>query len=350
MIDLTHSLFAQLSARVYSRLWKENGFFSAASEVMEIFPSEIIEGRPVKALAGQLERVSASPFGASFKAEIEVARGGPRSVGATKMYIFEDVIVAKRWVICGFRHEEFVWPRSEWAFSKPDYFTEAAFSDSVQGSRFFGHWLRDDCATNVLVPSDLPLVRPSREEWADEEFYTELFGLRRPQPIEHARIQRLTYIEDLANNSHKLTRLNNHRALVRNKIRSGQGNGIVYVSRGPSARGRSIQNEADLIYALQSRGVKIVVAEGLHPSLFLREILDAELIISAEGSQCAHAIYALRDNAAGLITLQPHDRFYLPHLEWIRLFGFDFGVVVSKAEAGDFWIDPEEVLKTIDLF
>lgn len=349
MIDLTHSVLAQLSARAWSRLGRGHSFFSAASEVVELSPSEVIEGRPVKALAGQLERVSASPFGASFLNEIEVARGGPCSVGATKMYVFQDVTVAKRWVICGGQHEEFIWPRSEWAFSKPEYFTEAAFSDSIQGSRFFGHWLRDDCATNVLFPSGLPLVRPNRERWADEEFYTELLGLRKARPIKHARIQKLTYIEDLANNSHKLARLNEHRRSVRQKIRCGPG-GIVYVSRGPSARGRSIQNEAELIDALQSRGVKIVIAEGLQPSMFLQEILDAELIVSAEGSQCAHAIYALRDNGAGLITLQPHDRFYLPHLEWIRLFGFDFGVVVSKPEKGDFWIDPEEVLRTIDLF
>lgn len=347
---LMQSIFAQASARIFSQIRTGQNFFDAAVSVTEICPPEVIEGRPVKALQGQFERISASPFGVSHLTEIAAARGGVRPVGATRMYVFKDVTVAKRWVISRCRHEEFVWPKSEWAFSEPEFIAEAALSDSIQGSRYFGHWLRDDCATNLLIPDHLPFVGLERPRWKDEDFYSGLLNLRRARSIRHARIQELTYFEDLSNNSHKLKRLKAHRASIRRKMQSGQKGGIVYLSRGPSARARMIQNEAELIGALASRGVKIVVAGGSDPSSFFQEILDADLIISVEGSQCAHAIYALRDNAAGLITLQPFDRFYLPHLEWVRLFGYDFGVVVSEREKGEFYIDPQEVLRTIDLF
>lgn len=350
MFGLVRSIRAQVAARAYMRLRGESGLLSAASDVVELCPPEILEGPPIKLLSGQLERVTQSPFSAPHEDAIAIALGAPRHTQSTTMYMFKDVTVAKRWVIAANRHEEFCWPQSEWTFSRPKMIDKAALADSVQGSRFFGHWLRDDCATNLILPVDVPLIRPVRQKWTDEDFYSEALELRPAINIAHAHIAELTYVEDLANNSHKLKRLQTHRVSIRQKMKSQNPGDIVYISRGPSARGRVIDNEAQLIEHLKSAGVKIVLAEQMNSASFVNEIFDASLIISAEGSQCAHAIYALKDGAAGLLTLQPHDRFWLPHLEWTRLFGLKFGAVISRPDRGKFWIDPSEVLRTIDLF
>lgn len=344
------SFIDQISARVYSRMANPENFFSAATEKFELCEAEFIEGRPSKMLEGQIDRVTNSPFGGSFEDQIAIVLGEPNRVKATNMYTFRDVTVAKNWVICNNRHEEFCWPKSSWALSSPDEFYQASFSDSVQGSRYFGHWLRDDCATNLLLGDKTPILRPRRESWQDEDFYIKLLDLKPFREIEHARIRELVYIDDLSNNSHKLSRFQLNRAKIREFRKFKSPNEIVYVSRGRSARGRKIENEAHLMDVLAARGVKIVVSEEMGTASFFDEIFNASLIISAEGSQCAHALYALRDGAAGLLTLQPHDRFWLPHIEWVRLLGFDFGAVVSDPHRGDFWVDPIEVLRTIDLF
>lgn len=350
MIEFCRSVSTQIATRITSRCVLGRDFFAAASERIELCAPQVVEGPPSNILAGQLERVRASPFGVSHAAEIEAALGGPRFAHATSTYIFKDVTIAKSWMISDNRHEIVGWPKSEWAFSRPNYLEKAVLAHSIQGSRYFGHWLRDDCATSLMLPEDLTRISVSRERWADEKFYTDLLEIPPANIVLHGHVKELMYIDDLANNSHKLARFIRHRAALRKKRQSNKSHHIVYISRGPSARGRVIDNEADLIKALEVQGVKIVVSEGLSTSAFFDEIQDATLIISAEGSQCAHALYALHNSAAGLITLQPHDRFYLPHLEWTRLLGFGFGAVVSNPDHGDFWIDPAEVLRTVDLF
>jgi hypothetical protein len=350
MIGLCRSVFAQASTRLHQRVGKAGNFFDTAADRVELCAPEMVEGSACKILGGQLERVQAAPFGRSHEVEIEVALGAPRLAQPTSMYVFKDVTIAKNRFISANRYETLGWPKSEWAFTSPERIDRAVLVNSIQGTRYFGHWLRDDCATSLLFPAASNLVAPAREPWTDEQFYVDLLDQKPAKTITHARIGELIYFDDLANNSHKLPRFISHRARIRKKCRPIKSHDIVYISRGPSARGRVIDNEADLIRTLEARGVKIVVSQGLQTASFFDEILDANLIISAEGSQCAHALYALRDKAAGLITLQPHDRFYLPHLEWVRLLGFESGAVVSDAQRGNFWIDPSEVLRTIDLF
>ncbi len=183
------------------------------------------------------------------------------------MYVFKDVTIAKSWFISANRNETLGWPKSEWAFTSPDFIDQAVLANSIQGTRFFGHWLRDDCATSLLFPPASNLVAPARQPWTDEQFYVDLLDQKPAKTITHARINELIYFDDLANNSHKLPRFISHRGTIRKKRRPKNSHDIVYISRGPSARGRVIDNEADLIRALEAQGVKIVVSEGLQTTL-----------------------------------------------------------------------------------
>lgn len=113
--------------------------------------------------------------------------------------------------------------------------------------------------------------------------------------------------------------------------------------------GQSTNNEAALIAKLRSNGIKVVAAGQAESYAFFDQIYDANLTISEEGSQCSDAIYALRNEGVGLLVLQPHDRFWLPHQEWVNRMGYKFGCVVADPSRGSFWIEPSEVLRTIDL-
>lgn len=153
------------------------------------------------------------------------------------MCVFQDVTVGKHRVICKNHEKQFCWPMGEWALTYPEYISQAVFADSLQGSRFFGHWLRDDCALNLTLPTGLPAIRPSRDPWADELFYSELLQMRPVQSIDHARIDRLIYVDDLSNNSDKTARIHTNRYQMMKTYQPGHANDIVYVARGKSARG-----------------------------------------------------------------------------------------------------------------
>ncbi|MFC3166518.1 hypothetical protein [Paracoccus fontiphilus] len=78
-----------------------------------------------------------------------------------------------------------------------------------------------------------------------------------------------------------------------------------------------------------------------------RQILDASVIISVEGSQACHAIYALREGGA-LLVLQPPDQLYSAAQEWMRTLDMNCGMVIGTAAEGGFTINPDEVLQMVD--
>jgi hypothetical protein len=79
------------------------------------------------------------------------------------------------------------------------------------------------------------------------------------------------------------------------------------------------------------------------------DLLDARVIITVEGSQAAHGVFTLAENGS-LLILQPPRRFYNPHIEWTRLLGMRYGIVIGKDvdDGAGFLIDPDEVLRMVD--
>ena len=90
----------------------------------------------------------------------------------------------------------------------------------------------------------------------------------------------------------------------------------------------------------------IVTAEGQSRD-FINSMLDASIIITIEGSQDRHALYALRDGG-GMVTLAPPDRFYIATHEWARNLDMHSGIVIGTVAEGGFTIDPDEVLQMVD--
>lgn len=217
--------------------------------------------------------------------------------------------------------------------------------NSGVGMNYFGHWLGDDCSAMEAYADDPDLLSLVRQPWQDGPTYEALFGHHWPETAV-MRSPDTTLLRDIGFGRAKAERYRRLRARLRSGLKPDGAGRIVYIRRGPSAKQRDITNHAELEERLIRAGVDVVTPEG-DTRAFLSRIVDADLIISVEGSQACHAIYALRDQAA-LLVLQPPDRFYAAPHEWMRLIDMHCGMVIGTASPGGFHICPDEVIAMAD--
>lgn len=215
--------------------------------------------------------------------------------------------------------------------------------NSPPGMRYFGHWVRDDASAYEVAAARgarvLSMVRP---DWSDAPFYEDVFGQtwdERPA----FRTPDLTVVTDIGFSEAKRDRLLALGARLRAKVPAEEPGRIVYLARGPSARSRGLEGEAELIATLEGQGITILYAES-DPRALTAGLMEARLVITVEGSQTSHAVYTLARNGA-ILVIQPPFRFYNPHLEWTRLLDVPYGIVIGiPGEDGSFRVEADEVM------
>lgn len=225
--------------------------------------------------------------------------------------------------------------------------TPVTLANSEQGLKYFGHWLRDDCAVYPSLAEDFggTILSMERPSWSDAVIYEQAFGQTWDDRSAFWTPE-LTLVRELGFNLRKQARIRELRAQLRKAHKPIEPGSVIYLARGPSSASRDIVNDDDLRQALSARGVKVMVPEGDGTAL-VETLLDARVIITIEGSQAAHGTYTLADKGA-LLVLQPPTRFYNPHVEWTRLLDMDYGIVIGREKAEGFHIDPKEVLTMVD--
>ncbi|MEM9045904.1 MAG: glycosyltransferase family 61 protein [Pseudomonadota bacterium] len=221
----------------------------------------------------------------------------------------------------------------------------AYIPSSVLGSNYFGHWLRDDCATKELFEPDQHAIAAANLSWQDMALYASLFEQDWSySPLVFAHEAHLFY--DIGFNQHKAERHKLLRARIEKRLPAKGTGKVVYVRRGKSGAKREIANELELIDILQKNDVTILEPEN-DTRHFIEQCLGASVFISVEGSQIGHALYTLQEGGS-LLVIQPPDRFYNAHYEWTRAAEVNYGVVVGEQREAGFHVYPEEVLRMID--
>ncbi len=223
----------------------------------------------------------------------------------------------------------------------------AALTSSQLGVKYFGHWLRDDCSTYLLANDIGTPLATRTPNWPDKDVYARYFG-QDWTPTDRAFIENLTIFQDYSQNSLQRRRYETLRGMVRQHVRPCQPGQIVYLRRGGSGAKRTLENENELIEALEKRGVAILTAEGGRLDDMIANLLDAMIVISTEGSQFNHAL-ATMSNQGALVVLQPPYRFNNVHMDWAECLGIKYGFVVGNRSKNGFTIDEKELLHTIDL-
>ena len=340
--------FERIWSGVARRLGLDVDLLNSAFAVHELHPCETIFGPPCIALPDQYERVRAGPFGIDIATEIAQLQGAPRTIGPTMSYIVGNVVVSKG-IVHGRGRRKFFnseiavrHPTSVWA-----NYERLAIRSSFLGCHFFGHWLRDDCATHLIAEQLGPIASMPTPQWPDCSSYLSFF---RQDYIElgSAYVKQLHLFDDITQNSHKAQRFR----ILRERIRVGRTpasmSHIVYLKRGLSGKERQLVNEDEIISNLERRGIAIVQAEALSVPELIDKLFGAYIIISVEGSQLSHALFTLRENG-GVLIIQPPDRFFNSHMDWARVMGMGYAVVVGEQREAGFLLPLNDLLRTIDL-
>ena len=337
----------RLRCKIAQRFGLDAELLNAPTERDELQGIETVTGPPCVVIPGQFERVSACAFGVDIVQEVAQVQGAARNLEPTLRYVLEDVLVDGGIIFRNGRQKMFnpelpsIQPKSQW-----EQYDEVVLRSSLVGCYYFGHWLRDDCATHLLAErAGTPMSMPT-PSWPDRASYLAVFG-QSCKVVQRAHVKRMILFHDISQNTHKTERLRALRAKVIQAQTSQQNGRVIYLRRGQGGRQRTILNEPEIIEALASRGVVVVQAESLAVPELIRKLLGARIIMSVEGSQLSHALYTLRDGG-GLLVIQPPDRFFNSHMDWVRALGMRYGIVVGELRDAGFHLPTDDLLRTLD--
>jgi hypothetical protein len=320
-----------------------------------ICPEETVKARRAIFLPGQVDRVTGTDPATTIEWELFTATSEVLKPTPTIAHHIRDAVLVDGSIYQG-RFKSFIAARSfSNSFSprpKPKHFEVAGLASSHLGSRFFGHWLVDDCIQYRLAEQHgQPICLRGPVQPAHQKSYGTYLN-QNWTPIDRAWIDHLIIYQDFhwgtAQDSLRGAQIRAMRARVRANLSSGEGKLLVYLRRGTTGTRRTVLNEEEILNSLEKLG--FVVADIGSNSLdqVLSMLANAKIIISLEGSHATHCVFTVPENS-GLILLQPPDRFLSFHRGWATSSGVWFGFVVGEAGQGGYSFSPSEILRTLDL-
>jgi hypothetical protein len=115
----------------------------------------------------------------------------------------------------------------------PEHLENGALASTYLGTKFFGHWVADDCTRYLLAEDGFRVVCARRSAYAHQQGYEAGFQ-QDWTPIDRARIAHLSIYQDFSQNSHKRKRYNVLRERIRSHIQPIDCRSGVYLRRGNS--------------------------------------------------------------------------------------------------------------------
>lgn len=256
----------------------------------------------------------------------------------------------------GVEFEGGLWPRSG---VKTDRLPLGRIEEVATGAycmrpvswQFFGHWVRDACTTALLAARDEELFLDARPDWPDAGPYAEAFGLK-TRPPTAAFVETLHLFSDFSQGALKRRRY----ATLRDRLRAAMEPARketgdlrpVYLRRGSSGVVRMIENEAVLADRLSRAGFDILEAASPNLTTLYTALSRASVIVTMEGSHLNHAHFAVPQGTP-ILVLIPGNRVSGIHRGISHAMGMRCGYVILEAAGHGSRVNPDEVLKTLDL-
>ena len=303
--------------------------------------------RPSLFLPGQLEKVTGGLY-ASNEELIAHALGGVRQWGGSVRYEIEDAVLLDGSVYVGSTRHFLRDHRDVTGARDVEHLERATLVSSFHGCHFFGHWLMDDCASYLLVEEGSLPIAVETPLWVDQAKYADYFDLNWT-PVRRAKIGRLTWFADLSHHSDKARRYRLLRKQLGRRFKPASPGGIVYLKRGATGEFRAPVNEDEITEILAKKGVQVLEMEKAPLETTLGLLLGADLVIGVEGSNLTHALHTLREGG-GIIALHSPSRFFNAHKDWADALGMRYGFVIGDETSAGYSVDPDDLLRTIDLF
>ena len=228
-----------------------------------------------------------------------------------------------------------------------DHLHNAALASTYLGTRFFAHWLADDCTRYLLAEGAHRVICTRRSTYPHQQEYQTYFK-QDWTSLDRARINKLTIFQDFSQNSHKRKRYEVLRQRIKANVSAIGSDTRVYLRRGNTGTSRLIRNEDEIIDTLVKYGFVLVDVEKDTVDRIIGTLLGAKIVVSIEGSHNAHCTYSCQQGSAFLV-LMPSDRFAQMTRGWAACLGIRYGFVVGIGEDAGYYFPVHEVLRTIDL-
>jgi hypothetical protein len=320
-------------------------------EVIE--KERILEVKPVIYLEGDLEKVKKTAFSGQLDDEMKRFSATTYTSGPFIHYQIQDMLVLKNRVY--FEKYEYLLNPLEKAVRLYDdnslvEVDSAAFSSMRISTVFFGHWLREELPLidylqgkgSILSTSSLTPQKSEIVKLFNLDYQYAPFSKIKVADMFHGWQHSEIYLEISNKYKQKIS-------LFRPVTDSRQLK-IVYLGRGQSATKRVLSNEKHLLeYLDKGFRLECFVAESTPIKQLYTAIYDADIILSVEGSQMAHAIMAGRAGST-LLCIQPPYRFYNPFKDYCADIGLGYSILVAEeGETEDeFSVDVERLKRLID--
>jgi hypothetical protein len=322
-----------------------------ASASWEIAPASARVAPPALSLPAQWERISGFSEFSSHDGDLQKVRGGESGVhGATRAFRIRDAFLIDGTLYKkdgAFLH---LHPRSG---KLPRLHVEqeierGALYCTWGGNRYFGQWLMDDCVTYPLaVLEGVPVTtaQPVNRHTPGYEAGLEMKPLR----AAGAFIRELVVFDDIGQNESKHARFRALGERLRRRVAHHPHPGV-FIVRGTTGSRRVLRNELEIAERLRDRrGFTVVDPVKEDVPAIVRACAGAKMVVGVEGSGLMHGILQL-EPGDGLLVLQPPTRFSAIYKDLTDRDRQQFGYVVGIARGEDFWVDPDEVERTLDLY
>lgn len=215
------------------------------------------------------------------------------------------------------------------------------------GSKFFGHWLTDDCTQYLLAEKFSRPLTLRTAKYKDKSNY-EVYLEQDWTPTDIASIDELVLFQDFSQNSLKAKRYEILHTRLKTNFSESNGSNLVYLKRGLTGAPRLVDNENAILDALTKRGFIVADIASDDIASLLSSILNAKIVVSIEGSHIGHCCVAL-PSGSGLIALQAENKFSGVHRGWAEARSLRYGFVVGTKAGNGFHFSVSDILHTVDL-
>lgn len=306
-------------------------------------------------LADEPERIVGYSPWTDRRTEERQVKGGSVEHAATRAHLLRWVGIVGGHLYCDAHKAGHGYGRERWMtarFGPAEQLDRARLMSNWAGSHFFGSFLRDEPARNLIeAPGGNPLALETKP-YLHEVGWRSVLGVPRPPVMRYGRVRELIVYTDFSQNSFKAARYRTLRERLRTAVAppATAGRQRVYLRRGSGGEARTVANENEIIARLTARGFQVIDTDGLGGAEVATALLDASLIVGVEGSHLSHALFPLAEGG-GLMVLQPPHRFATPHKGFTDCLGMRYGFVVGEGAPREsaFRIEADRLERALDL-
>ena len=338
----------------YHRMFRNDDLLSSlAVKTWEVAPGNTSIVTKAFFLDGQLDRVTNNAV--TDDPNLLMIGGNKITHAPTKAYLLKNT-----WMLNGNVYKgvnQLLYHPSYQITSKKRYFppikidteiNNAAIYHTYDGFKAFGVWLSDDCTLYKLAESEGTPVTSNIFASPHMLEYESLLGMN-PVRSNAAYLKSAVFFDDnWDNNYSKHERFASNRNKLLSKFKGSKHPGI-FIIRGNSGKKRIMLNEIEIAEQLHKKyGFKVMDVNKNSVSEILSASVGAQIVIGVEGSHLMHGLMVLEPGTS-VLTLQPPNRFCGVLKMTTDMENINYGFVVGTQKKEGFYVNLEEVERTIDL-